>query len=99
MRKTSALILPPTVVDQIRLWEIEGERMRTTNGYLFKEFGSEKDWDETRRYAEELGVLRWAGKEQRMLFVTRHEGVAEWLRRRAVKLQQLQQAAAAKKAG
>ncbi|TGZ84132.1 putative TFIIH and nucleotide excision repair factor 3 complexes subunit [Ascodesmis nigricans] len=98
MRKISVLVLPPTVVDQIRLWEIEGERMKTTTGYLFKEFATVMDWEETRRYAEELGVLRWAGKEQRMLFVTRHEGVADWLKRRAVKLQQQQQMLAAKKA-
>jgi transcription initiation factor TFIIH subunit 4 len=35
--------LPPTVMDQIRLWEYEGERVEVTNGYLMREFGSEAE--------------------------------------------------------
>jgi transcription initiation factor TFIIH subunit 4 len=35
-------ILPPTVVDQIRLWQIENERMSTSRGYLIKDVGTLK---------------------------------------------------------
>ncbi|KAI5778904.1 transcription factor Tfb2-domain-containing protein [Geopyxis carbonaria] len=82
MRKT-ILVLPPTVVDQIRLWQIEGERMKTTPGMLFREFSSTWDYEDTARYAEGLGVLRWKNDKKRMIFVTRHEQIADYLKRRA----------------
>lgn len=85
MRKTNALILPPTVVDQIRLWELEGERMKTSPGYLIREFVSEKDYEDTRKYAEELGVLKWASKEKRMVFVTRAEAIIDLWKRKQMR--------------
>jgi transcription initiation factor TFIIH subunit 4 len=81
--KKSVLTLPPTVVDQIRLWQIEGERMKTTPGFLFREFASAWDYEDTAKYAEELGVLRWKDAKKRMIFVTRHEQIADHLKRRA----------------
>ena len=48
MHRTAALtnkpVLPPTVVDQIRLWQLENERMKTTPGFLFKEFEDQKEY-------------------------------------------------------
>lgn len=82
MRK-KLVILPPTVVDQIRLWQIEGERMKATPGFLFKDFTTALDFEEVARYAEELGVLRWRNDAKRCMFVTRHEQIADWLKRRA----------------
>ncbi|KAG0635077.1 transcription factor Tfb2-domain-containing protein [Tuber brumale] len=82
MRK-SLVTLPPTVVDQIRLWQIEGERMRTTTGFLFKDFHSTQEFEEVAKYAEELGVLKWKKPARRCMFVTRHEQIADWLKRRA----------------
>ena len=82
MQKT-ANILPPTVVDQIRLWQIEGERMKTTPGFLFRDFSGAWDYEDTTRYAEELGVLKWRDDKKRMIFVTRAEQIADYLTRRA----------------
>lgn len=82
MRK-NLVILPPTVVDQIRLWQIEGERMKTTPGFLFKDFGTAQDFEDVAKYADELGVLRWKSTKKRCMFVTRHEQIADWLKRRA----------------
>ncbi len=79
MRKSTP-ILPPTVVDQIRLWQIEGERMKATPGFLFKEFVSLEDYQGPCTYAEEIGVLVWKSDHKRMFFVTRHEQVAAYLR-------------------
>ena len=73
-------VLPPTVVDQIRLWQLEGDRMKATVGYLFKEFNTQADFESLCRYAEEIGVLAWKHEGQRKFFVTRHEQVAAYLR-------------------
>ncbi|KAI5794428.1 transcription factor Tfb2-domain-containing protein [Peziza echinospora] len=75
-------ILPPTVVDQIRLWQIEGERMKPTPGYLLKEFATTAEYDAVSKYAEELGVLVWKNNQKRSFFVTRYEQVGEFIKRR-----------------
>ncbi len=48
-----------TVVDQIRLWQLETERMKTTSGFLFKDFDSPDEYLGMASYAEEIGVLEW----------------------------------------
>ncbi|KAJ6262815.1 hypothetical protein Dda_1372 [Drechslerella dactyloides] len=75
-------ILPPTVVDQIRLWQIEGERMKATHGYLFKEFTSNSEFNAVCKYANDIGVLVWADKPKMMLFVSKHEQIADYIRKR-----------------
>ncbi|OJJ46370.1 hypothetical protein ASPZODRAFT_132452 [Penicilliopsis zonata CBS 506.65] len=76
-------ILPPTVVDQIRLWQLERDRVKATPGFLFKDFVSLAEYEAPCRYAEEIGVLVWKSDRKRMFFVTRHEQVAAFLRSRA----------------
>ena len=76
-------ILPPTVVDQIRLWQIERDRVTATPGFLFKDFVSLAEYEAPCRYAEEIGVLAWKSERKRMFFVTRHEQVVAFLRRKA----------------
>ena len=78
-------VLPPTVVDQIRLWQIEGERMKATPGFLFKEFGSKAEYDATVAYAEEVGVLVWRNDAKGLFFATRHEQIAAFLKARSKK--------------
>ena len=78
-------VLPATVVDQIRLWQLEGDRMKATPGFLFKEFNTQADYEAPCRYAEEIGVLVWKQDTQRKFFVTRHEQVATFLRSRSGK--------------
>lgn len=84
MRKNNP-VLPPTVVDQIRLWQIEGERMKATVGFLFKDFVSAAEFEGPCKYAEEIGVLVWKNEARRMFFVTRHEQIAAYLRSRPKK--------------
>ncbi|KAL9004615.1 MAG: hypothetical protein Q9188_002582 [Gyalolechia gomerana] len=79
MRK-NANVLPPTVVDQIRLWQIEGERMKSTVGFLFKDFLSAAEYEGPCHYARDIGVLVWKNDAKRMFFVTRHEQVAAYLK-------------------
>ena len=84
MRKNNP-VLPPTVVDQIKLWQIEGERMKATPGFLFKDFLTAADYEACCKYAEEIGVRVWRNENRRMFFVTRHEQVAAYLKNRPKK--------------
>lgn len=75
-------VLPPTVVDQIRLWQLERDRVKATAGFLFKDFVSLAEYEAPCRYAEEIGVLIWKSDRKRMFFVIGHEQVAKFLRSR-----------------
>ena len=79
----SPSVLPPTVVDQIRLWQLERDRIKATTGFLFKDFSTLAEFEAPCRYAEEIGVLVWKSERRRMFFVTRHEQVAAFLRSKA----------------
>lgn len=79
MQKNKTFI-PPTVMDQIRLWEYEGERVETENGYLMREFGSAAEYKDVKKYAEECGVLKWSSDEKRMFFITHVEQVSAYLK-------------------
>ncbi|KAF4306407.1 Transcription factor Tfb2 [Botryosphaeria dothidea] len=79
-RKTP--VLPPTVVDQIRLWQIEGDRMKSTEGFLFKDF---RDWDEyqdLKKYADSIGVLVWSNDQRGLMFLTRVEQISQYIKNR-----------------
>lgn len=71
--------LPPTVVDQIRLWQIEGDRMTPTNGYLFQEFVDERQYQACLEHAETVGVLQWHDDKRRLFFVTKFDQVKSFL--------------------
>ncbi|KAF2665664.1 RNA polymerase II transcription initiation protein [Microthyrium microscopicum] len=75
-------VLPPTVVDQIRLWQIEGDRMEATPGFLLKQFVNANEYRETAQYAENLGVLVWRNDREHMFFVTRIEQLQQYLAKR-----------------
>lgn len=74
--------LPATVIDQIHLWQLERERMTTTPGFLLKDFQSETEYETTRKYADEIGVLVWQHDKKRMFFVSRIEGVRSFMAER-----------------
>ncbi|KAF3407241.1 RNA polymerase II transcription factor B subunit 2 [Talaromyces pinophilus] len=76
-------VLPPTVVDQIRLWQLERDRIKATPGFLFKEFASLAEYEGPCRYAEEIGVLVWKSDRKRMFFVTRYEQIVSYLKSRS----------------
>lgn len=69
-------ILPPNVVDQIKLWQLELDRIQTFEGFLFKEFSNQKEFEILRNYASEIGVLIWSDNTQKKFFVT-PEGVRQ----------------------
>ncbi|TKA28416.1 hypothetical protein B0A50_03883 [Salinomyces thailandicus] len=73
-------VLPPTVVDQIRLWQLEGERMAGFPGYLIRGLEGEGEYERAVRYAEALGVLRREFKGRREFFVTRMDQMSGYFR-------------------
>ncbi|ROT42549.1 transcription factor tfb2 [Sodiomyces alkalinus F11] len=75
-------VLPPTVVDQIRLWQLENERMKTHSGFLFLDFVDEKEYVDIASYADEIGVLVWRNDRRRMFFASKHEQIRDYLRLR-----------------
>ena len=69
-------VLPPTVVDQIKLWQLELDRIQTFEGYLFKDFASQQEFEALSNYASEIGVLLWSNKSKMKFFVTK-DGISQ----------------------
>lgn len=75
-------VLPPTVVDQIRLWQLENERMKTTGGFLFKDFDDPGEYEACAGYASEIGVCVWRSDRRCMFFASKHEQIRDFLKLR-----------------
>ncbi|KAJ7590227.1 transcription factor Tfb2-domain-containing protein [Mycena floridula] len=69
MRKMNPL-LPVTVQDQIRLWELEKNRLKSQDGYLYNTFASQADYELVLNYAKELGVVLWESAIKRCFFAS-----------------------------
>uniref|UniRef100_A0A8C2GSB8 General transcription factor IIH subunit 4 n=2 Tax=Cyprinus carpio TaxID=7962 RepID=A0A8C2GSB8_CYPCA len=65
-------ILPPTIKDQIMLWELEKDRLQFTEGVLYNQFLSQADFEVLRDRAQGLGVLVWQNPAHRVMVVTPH---------------------------
>lgn len=72
--------VPPTLVDQIHLWEREREKFVFTEGRLYSQFNSQSDFDLLRKYAESLGYLIFDNPSARVMVVHEdgHEGVRKY---------------------
>lgn len=83
MRKNTPVI-PPTVNDQIRLWEMERNRLKATEGYLFRDFNSNSDFELALKYANELNVVVWEAPAKRVFFVNIQGSnmVADYIRKK-----------------
>lgn len=69
-------ILQPTIADQIKLWQLELDRIQAFDGFLFTDFASEQEYQVLSKYAEEIGVLLWNDSTKKKFFVTK-EGNAQ----------------------
>ncbi|KAG4306313.1 hypothetical protein PORY_000301 [Pneumocystis oryctolagi] len=67
--KKNTPIIPSTVNDQIRLWEMERNRLKATEGYLFRDFNSNSDFELALKYANELNVVVWEAPSKGVFFV------------------------------
>ena len=80
-------VVPPTVRDQIGLWELERERMKATNGFLMKDFEKDEEYRAVKTYAEEIGVLVWHNDRKRMFFISKIDQVKTFLQDRKIAAQ------------
>ncbi|KAH7104856.1 transcription factor Tfb2 [Auriculariales sp. MPI-PUGE-AT-0066] len=85
MRKNNPL-LPVTVQDQIRLWELERNRLQSDEGYLYTEFTSQADYDLVLDYARKLGMVVWSDPKGRRFFARTeaHQSIKAYVDRRKV---------------
>lgn len=76
-------VVPPTVMDQIRLWEKERDRFIFKKGVLYNQFLSQNDFDIVKNYARDSGVLIWDSPAKRSIIVTDegHEDVRQFWKR------------------
>jgi transcription initiation factor TFIIH subunit 4 len=76
-------VVPSTVTDQIRLWELERDRFRFAEGVLYSQFLCQRDFELLRDYARDQGVLVWENPLKRVLVVTRagHDDVRRFWKR------------------
>ncbi|KAG8212956.1 transcription factor Tfb2, partial [Butyriboletus roseoflavus] len=83
MRKNNPL-LPVTVQDQIRLWELERNRLKSAEGFLYKDFASQADYEYVLSYAKQLGVVLWENTVKRAFFGTLegHANIRGFIERR-----------------
>ncbi|XP_034061030.1 general transcription factor IIH subunit 4-like [Gymnodraco acuticeps] len=63
-------VLPPTITDQIRLWELERDRLTFTEGVLYNQFLSQVDFEVLRDRAQGMGCLVWQDVAHRVLVVS-----------------------------
>lgn len=76
-------VIPSTVTDQVRLWELERDRFKFMEGVLYDQFLSQNDFELLRDYAKDLGVLLWDNAIKRVMVVTKggHDDVKRYWKR------------------
>lgn len=76
--------LPPTISDQIKLWQLEMDRFRQARGFLFRDFASAKEYVAVATYAQDIGALLWRNDRQRMFFLEERSAreVTEYVNRK-----------------
>ncbi|KAF5378988.1 hypothetical protein D9757_009118 [Collybiopsis confluens] len=83
MRKFNPLI-PVTVQDQIRLWELEKDRLKSQEGYLYTAFASQADYEYVLEYAKQLDIVLWENNTKRCFFgsLDGHSNIRTFIERR-----------------
>ncbi|KAI8631273.1 transcription factor Tfb2 [Xylariaceae sp. FL1651] len=79
---TQKPLLPPVVIDQIRLWQLDTERMLATSGFLFKDFDDYKEYTEICNFADDIGVVAWRNDRKGMFFASKVDQIKDFMRTR-----------------
>lgn len=78
-------ILPPTVVDQIRLWQLEEDRMKSTTGFMLQDFNGASEYRDVVEYGKQLGVVVWQKDDQQKFFVSDIRQIQAFIKNRQSK--------------
>jgi len=62
--------IPETITDQIRLWELERNRITYQKGWLIDHFPSEAAFKEVVKFTKEKRTYIWSNDSKQLLFVT-----------------------------
>lgn len=62
--------VPPSISDQVRLWEKERDRYVIKDGYLYSQFLSQSEFEVLRNYARDSGFLIWDNPAKRSMVVS-----------------------------
>lgn len=65
--------IPGTVRDEIKLWEVEQERVQMNPGVLLSDFDSAQHFSSVYEYAQDLGACMWANVPNRQIVVAKTE--------------------------
>ncbi|CAI5494039.1 unnamed protein product, partial [Closterium sp. Naga37s-1] len=79
---TKPPVVPETVVDQIRLWEFDRNRVATTAAVLYDDFPTQEVFEAIVKHAQQIGALLWKDSKKRK-FVVRadaHDSVRTFIR-------------------
>lgn len=81
--KSAQPVIPPTITDMIRLWELERDRFKFNEGVLYNQFLSQSDFEMLRNYARDMDVLVFDNPSRRIMVVTRggHDDVKKFWKR------------------
>lgn len=74
--------IPFTIIDQIKLWEMNRNRISRRDGYLYQQFLSEREYDAALTEAKNINVLLYAKPSSRLLVVSLegHEHMKQFLK-------------------
>jgi transcription initiation factor TFIIH subunit 4 len=64
-------LIPTTISDQIRLWEMERDRIVDQEGMLYIQFNSANDFELIEKYAKDMNVLLWSSTQKRCIIVSK----------------------------
>lgn len=67
---TKKPLLPGVIVDQIRLWQLDTERISSISGFWMVDIESPKEYMQMVTFAEEIGILKWRNDQKLEFFVT-----------------------------
>ncbi|KAJ3391474.1 RNA polymerase II transcription factor B 52 kDa subunit [Lobulomyces angularis] len=73
MRKSNP-VLPVTVIDQLRLWELEKHRIKAVPALLFSEMSGEQEFNDILEIAKRFNCLVFANKKDRSIVVNSEGG-------------------------
>lgn len=68
--RTNLPILPPTIVDQVNLWEQDRNRLRAKAGYMYQQFLSAADFEKTLAEGNRLNAVLYANPATRIIIVS-----------------------------
>ena len=57
--------------DQIRLWQLELDRVMTYDGSLYSDFETTQEYSMLNKYAQDIGVLLWKDDKKRKFFISK----------------------------